>query len=63
VYPVQPAAVPGVGYGRGGCTYVRRQPENTVLHRVVREHLETVADFGLWIADCTDGGGTIHDQG
>jgi len=41
VYSVPPAAVPGVGYGRGGCTYVRRQPENTVLHRVVREHLET----------------------
>ena len=28
-----------MGYGRGGGTYVRRQPETTVLHRVVREHL------------------------
>ena len=25
----------------GWHTYVRRQPEGTVLHRVVREHLET----------------------
>ena len=25
----------------GQQTYVRRQPEQTVLHRVVREHLET----------------------
>jgi four helix bundle protein len=52
VYPPPPSALPGVGYGRGGCTYVRRQPENTVLHRVVREHLETVADCGLRITDC-----------
>ena len=29
------------GLGRARCTYVRRQPEQTVLHRVVREHLET----------------------
>jgi len=29
------------GYGRAGATYVRRRPEDTVLHRVVREHLET----------------------
>jgi hypothetical protein len=27
--------------GAGGCTYIRRQPEQTVLHRVLREHLET----------------------
>jgi hypothetical protein len=39
--PAQPSALPGVGYGRGRCAYVRRQPEQTVLHRVVREHLET----------------------
>ena len=29
------------GYGRARSTYVRRRPEDTVLHRVVREHLET----------------------
>ena len=29
------------GYGRGRGTYVRRQPGDTVLHQVVREHLET----------------------
>jgi hypothetical protein len=29
------------GLGRARCTYVRRQPEQTVLHQVVREHLET----------------------
>jgi len=29
------------GLGRARSTYVRRQPESTVLHRVVREHLET----------------------
>jgi len=34
-----PAA--GEGYGRARATYVRRRPEDTVLHRVVREHLET----------------------
>ena len=28
--------------GRGRQTYVRRLPEQTVLHGVVREHLETV---------------------
>jgi hypothetical protein len=27
--------------GRARQTYVRRQPEQSVLHRVVREHLET----------------------
>jgi hypothetical protein len=27
--------------GHGQQTYVRRQPEQTVLHRVIREHLET----------------------
>jgi hypothetical protein len=27
--------------GRGRQTYVRRQPEQSVLHGVVREHLET----------------------
>ncbi len=27
--------------GRGRRTYVRRQPEQSVLHRIVREHLET----------------------
>lgn len=27
--------------GAGWCTYIRRQPEHTVLHRVIREHLET----------------------
>jgi hypothetical protein len=31
----------GTGYGRARSTYVRRRPEDTVLHRVVREHLET----------------------
>ena len=41
------AEVPGcpaaseAGYGRARSTYVRRRPEDTVLHRVVREHLET----------------------
>jgi hypothetical protein len=29
------------GLGRARCTYVRRQPEDTVLHQVVRAHLET----------------------
>ena len=29
------------GLGRARATYVRRQPEPTILHRVVREHLET----------------------
>jgi hypothetical protein len=29
------------GLGRARSTYVRRQPEATVLHQVVREHLET----------------------
>jgi len=29
------------GLGRARSTCVRRQPEGTVLHRVVREHLET----------------------
>jgi len=29
------------GLGRARSTYVRRRPEDTVLHRVVREHLET----------------------
>jgi hypothetical protein len=29
------------GLGRARCTYVRRRPEDTVLHHVVREHLET----------------------
>ena len=44
---VPAAEVPGcpagsaAGYGRGRSTYVRRRPEDTVLHRVVREHLET----------------------
>ena len=38
--PACPAAF-GAGYGRGRSTYVRRRPEDTVLHRVVREHLET----------------------
>ena len=38
--PGCPAASRG-GYGRGRSTYVRRRPEDTVLHRVVREHLET----------------------
>ena len=33
--------MPGAGYGRAGSTYIRRRPEDTVLHRVVREHLET----------------------
>jgi hypothetical protein len=27
--------------GHGPQTYVRRQPEQSVLHRVIREHLET----------------------
>jgi hypothetical protein len=40
VVPVCPAAA-GDGYGRARSTYVRRRPEDTVLHRVVREHLET----------------------
>jgi hypothetical protein len=40
VYPTQPSA-PGVGSGRAGGTYVRRQPEHTVLHRGVRKHPET----------------------
>ncbi len=31
----------GLRLGRARSTYVRRQPESTVLHRVVREHLET----------------------
>jgi hypothetical protein len=31
----------GAGYGRARSTYVRRRPEDTVLHRLVREHLET----------------------
>jgi hypothetical protein len=42
--PEQAAGVPGcpaAGYGRARSTYVRRRPEDTVLHRVVREHLET----------------------
>jgi glutaredoxin 2 len=30
-----------LGLGRGRQTYVRRQPEQTILHRVVREHIET----------------------
>jgi len=30
-----------VGYGRAGSAYIRRRPENTVLHQVVRVHLET----------------------
>ena len=34
-------AASGAGYGRARCTYVRRRPEDTVLHHVVREHLET----------------------
>ena len=29
------------GLGRARSTYVRRRPEDTVLHQVVREHLET----------------------
>jgi hypothetical protein len=29
------------GLGRARSTYVRRRPEETVLHQVVREHLET----------------------
>lgn len=29
------------GLGRAGATYVRRQPQGTVLYEVVREHLET----------------------
>src|SRR5664279_655761 len=29
------------GLGRARSTYVRRRPEDTVLHHVVREHLET----------------------
>jgi hypothetical protein len=35
------AAASGSGYGRACSTYVRRRPEDTVLHRMVREHLET----------------------
>ncbi len=31
----------GEGYGHARSTYVRRRPEDTVLHRVLREHLET----------------------
>jgi hypothetical protein len=31
----------GEGLGRARSTYVRRRPEDTVLHRIVREHLET----------------------
>jgi hypothetical protein len=29
------------GLGRARSTYVRRRPEDTVLHQVVRENLET----------------------
>ena len=32
---------PGRTLGRGPQTYVRRQPEQSVLHRVIRLHLET----------------------
>jgi len=55
--PAELATAPGgpapdVGYGRGRCTYIRRQPEHTVLHRVIREHLET------FLAEaCLRGGG------
>jgi hypothetical protein len=38
--PACPAAS-AAGYGRARSTYIRRRPEDTVLHRVVREHLET----------------------
>ena len=31
----------GEGYGLARSTYVRRRPEDTVLHQVMREHLET----------------------
>ena len=31
----------GAGYGRKRSTYVRRRPEDTVLHQVIRQHLET----------------------
>jgi hypothetical protein len=29
------------GLGRARSAYIRRRPEDTVLHQVVREHLET----------------------
>ena len=29
------------GLGRARSTYVRRQPEGTLLHQIVRQHLET----------------------
>ena len=37
----RPSSSRGAAAGRGRHTYVRRQPEQSVLHRVVREHLET----------------------
>jgi hypothetical protein len=41
--PTQPPGPPRCvdGLGRARSTYVRRRPEDTVLHQVVREHLET----------------------
>jgi hypothetical protein len=35
------AALCAEGLGRARSTYARRRPEDTVLHRILREHLET----------------------